>query len=146
MKKLLITFLILAVGTSIPASANPKTARKELEKQKPRIENAITRKAKEFKIFKSAERAIHKEMQKVAPRKLKKTERIDIFDAFKKESKAQKRLLIARVETRDLNRIRRITHKYCEPRTRVPDGGMTLALLGVGLLGLLGAQRLFRRA
>jgi len=145
MKKLLITFLILAVGTAIPASANPKTARKELEKQKPRIENAITKKAKEFKISKRAEQAIHMEMRKVAPRKLKKTERIDIFNAFKKESKAQKRLKIARVKTRDLNRIRRITHEYCEPRIRVPDGGMTLALLGVGLLGLLGAQRLFRR-
>lgn len=149
MKKLIITLLVCAVGSATTLSAQRPGLEEERAKETKKIEQAITRKAieaKEFRIEEKAATEIKKLIQKEATVKLKKSEVVDVFERVKKEFMASKRINIVKVETRDMKMIRRVTLEYCEPRRiRVPDGGVTLALLGIGLLGLLGTQRLMRR-
>ena len=152
MKKLILTFLVCAVGAGTMLSAKPIRLKTELERAKTmeaaKVAHAITKKAleaREVKIEKKAETKIRALILKEATRELKKSEKVDVFEAIKREYLATKRLEVVRLEKSDLTMIRRVTSEFCEPRVGVPDGGVTLALLGMGLLGLLGTQRLLRR-
>lgn len=149
MNKLIITLLVCAVASASTLSAQRSGLKKETAREAKQAEQAITRKAleaKEFRIEEKAEIKIKELIRKEATVKLKKSEVVDVFERVKKEFKASKRMNIAKVESRDMKMIRRVTLEFCEPRRiQVPDGGVTLALLGIGLLGLVGAQRLMRR-
>lgn len=149
MKKLIITLLVCAVGSAATLSAQRPSIKEEMAKETKKTEQAITQKAlkaKEFKIKAKAEIEIKELIRKEATVKLKESEEVDVFERVKKEFQATKRMNIVKVESRDIEMIRRVTREYCErPGVRVPDGGVTLALLGIGLLGLLGTQRLMRR-
>lgn len=149
MKKLIITLLVCAVASATTLSAQRPRIKEEMAKEAKKTEQAITREALESKTIRieaKAENTIKELIRKEATVKLNESEEIDVFERVKKEFQATKRMNIVKVESRDIEMIRRVTREYCErPGVRVPDGGVTLALLGIGLLGLLGTQRLMRR-
>ena len=122
MKKLAVTILILLVGTAINASAIP---RKSAD---------LTKKAKKAEITEVLKAL--PDSQKVEKEKKLEEIKIDkkIFTEVKKTDGVKKQADHGLA-------------KLIEPRTgtSVPDGGATVALLGMALIGLAITRRSLRR-